>query len=339
MNDVTHVVLDKTGTVTRGELAVTDVIPWSKPAAPGSPGPPSKDDLGKNILRFAASAEQGSEHPVARAIISEAKAQSLTLSPPAQFESIAGLGVRATIDQHTVLLGTSRLMQRESLTLDGMSDFARNLQEQAKTTLWVAVDGAVIGIIGVADTIKPNSVTAIRALLDRGLQVTLLTGDNLATAHSIAQEVGITSVFAEVLPDCKAEKIAELRSAGHVVAMVGDGINDAPALAEADVGLALGTGTDIAMETADITLIRGDLMGVSHALQLSAATLRNIKQNLFWAFGYNVALIPVAAGVLAGFAFVPDFLRELHPIMAAFAMIASDFVIVVNALRLKRFSF
>jgi Cu+-exporting ATPase len=329
MNDVTHVVLDKTGTVTKGELAVTDVVACND----------LENHSVEDLLRISASAEQGSEHPVARAIISEAKLQSLQLSSPVQFQAMAGLGVRATIEGQAVLLGTLRLMQQESVELSGMSDTAVALQNQAKTTLWVAVDGTVIGIIAVADTIKPTSAIAIKGLLDCGLQVTLLTGDNLATANSIAKQVGITSVFAEVLPNHKAEKIAQLRSSGEVVAMVGDGINDAPALAEADVGLAIGTGTDIAMETADITLMRGDLVGVVHTLKLSAATLRNIKQNLFWAFGYNVALIPVAAGVLAGFAFVPDFLSELHPIMAAFAMIASDLVIVVNALRLKRFSF
>ncbi len=336
MQDVTHVVFDKTGTLTKGELALTDIV---APESQIDPPVSGNESSLENVLRFAASAEQGSEHPVARAIVAEAQARGLELSPPENFEAIAGHGVRADIDGHRVLLGTRRLIELESVDPARLSDLMLDLQAQAKTTMWVALDGHAIGGIGVADTIKPGAAKAVQALQNRGLEVTLLTGDNLATATAIAKEVGISSVFAEVLPEFKAAKIAELRSAGQVVAMVGDGINDAPALAEADVGLAIGTGTDIAMETADVTLMRGDLMAVSDALRLSAATLRNIKQNLFWAFGYNVALIPVAAGILAPFAFVPVFLRQLHPIMAAFAMIASDLVIVINALRLKRFRF
>jgi Cu+-exporting ATPase len=194
----------------------------------------------------------------------------------------------------------------------------------------------VFGAIAVADSIKETSPAAVRGLQRLGLKVLLITGDNQATARAIAEQVGVDDVYAEVLPEQKAASVRQLQTDGHVVAMVGDGINDAPALAQADVGIAMGTGTDVAMETADITLMRGDLMSVVDAMQLSRATMRNIKQNLFWAFAYNVALIPIAAGILAPFSSAPAFLRRLHPIMAAFAMVASDLVVVSNALRLKR---
>ena len=210
-------------------------------------------------------------------------------------------------------------------------------QAAARTVMWLAVDQQIAGLIAVSDTVREISAEAVSKLRSLGLDVTLLTGDNKTTAQSVAEQVGIENVIAEVLPADKAAKVRELQTAGHVVAMIGDGINDAPALAQADVGIAVGTGTDVAMETADVTLIKGDLRSVVDAIRLSKATLRNIKQNLFWAFAYNVALIPIAAGVLAPFSFVPMFLRQLHPIMAALAMVASDFVIVVNALRLRRF--
>ena len=228
-------------------------------------------------------------------------------------------------------------MEREQIDLGTLQQAAAELQSQAKTTMWLAVDGEPMGVIAVADTIKESSVNAVSGLKKLGLRVKMITGDNEVTGAAIGQRVGIDEVHASVLPEGKAQIVAQLQDQGEIVAMVGDGINDAPALAQADVGIAIGTGTDVAMETADVTLMRGDLNSVTDGIRLSHATLRNIKQNLFWAFGYNVCLIPIAAGVLAPFAFIPKFLRALHPIMAALAMVASDFVIVVNALRLKRF--
>lgn len=339
LSDVTHVVLDKTGTVTEGQLSLTDVVVGKGVTLTDLNLSTSSLGLREHVVKLAASVEQGSEHPVARAIVNEAESLHLELARPANFHTIAGMGVRATLEEGEVLLGTLRLMESESVDLNGLPQAAIELQRQAKTTLWVALNGLAVAVIGVADTIKPTSAQAIQELSRRGLEVILMTGDNQTTADSIAQQVGISSIFAEVLPGDKAKQIAALRDQEYVVAMVGDGINDAPALAEADVGLAIGTGTDIAMETADITIIHGDLLGVVHAIKLSSATLRNIKQNMFWAFGYNVLLIPVAAGILAGIPSAPPFLRELHPIMAAFAMIASDLIIVFNALRLKRFRF
>ena len=345
MGDVTHVVLDKTGTVTKGELAVTD--------CEANVNANAKEAFSStDVLRLAASAEQGSEHPVARAIIDAAVKQGLELSEVQHFHSLSGLGIRATVDGLPILLGNQRLMQLNSVESGDVIARVSELERQAKTTLQMAVmnpaddtsgstgpTGHVVGVISVADTIKPESSTAVKSLLRRGLRVTMMTGDNSSTGNQIAQQAGIENVFAEVLPEQKAVKVAGLQSSGEVVAMVGDGINDAPALAVADVGIAIGTGTDVAMETADVTLMRGNLNGVPDAFNLSQATLRNIKQNLFWAFGYNVLLIPVAAGVLANFPFAPSYLRELHPITAAFEMVASDLVIVVNALRLKRFRF
>jgi Cu+-exporting ATPase len=335
MQDVTHVVLDKTGTVTRGELAVTDVISFASTTEPDR----LRDLDSDSVLHFAASAERGSEHPIADAIVEAAELRQIPLSKPDQFTAIAGHGISAMVDGQQVLLGSRKLMNRESVQLNGLATQIEELQAQAKTTMWLAVDGQARGAIAVADTVKPDSKSAVRQLRERGLKVTLLSGDNPATAAAIAAEVGVDHVFADVLPEHKAEKIRQLQAAGDVVAMVGDGINDAPALAVADVGIAIGTGTDVAMETAEVTLMRGELTGVPDAMKLSAATMRNIKQNLFWAFAYNVALIPVAAGILAAVSTAPLWLRELHPITAAFAMVASDLVIVVNALRLKRVRF
>ncbi len=328
MGDVTAVVLDKTGTVTEGALTVTDVIAIEN-------GPLTQND----VLRIAATAERGSEHPIATAIVVAAEKEGLAPQPPEIVEAVPGHGIRATVDGQQVLLGSLRFMQQESVALQGLQEQVARLQSEAKTTMWLAVDGTVRGAIAVADTIKPTSAAAVQALRDLGLKVLLITGDNQRTADVIAERAGVEIVHAEVLPQHKSQHVRELQAAGYVVAMVGDGINDAPALAQADVGIALGTGTDVALETADVTLMQGDLMRVVDAMRLSHATLRNIRQNLCWAFGYNVALIPIAAGVLAPFPGVPDFLRQLHPIMAAFAMVASDLVIVGNALRLKTFRF
>jgi Cu+-exporting ATPase len=326
MRDVTAVVLDKTGTVTRAELTVTDVVA-------------AKQCNETELLKLAASTEQSSEHPVAEAIVAAARAQSIPLATADEFHAIAGRGVRATVDGQRIMLGNLGLMRNEGVRLNGLAAKADALEAEAKTTMWLAVDGEARGVIAVADTLKESSPAAVARLHDLGLRVLLITGDNEATARAIGEAVGIDDVYAEVLPQDKAEQVSQLQRQGEVVAMVGDGINDAPALAQADVGVAIGTGTDVAMETAGVTLMRGDLNSVADAIRLSRATMRNIKQNLFWAFGYNVACIPIAAGVLAPLPFVPAALRELHPIMAAFAMVASDLIIVVNALRLKRLKF
>jgi Cu+-exporting ATPase len=239
------------------------------------------------------------------------------------------------VDGHQVLLGNLRLMERENVALNGLGEKALDLQNQAKTTMWVAVDGQASAIIGIADTIKDGSQEAVSQLKNLGLQVVMMTGDNEATAQAIAAEAGIERVLAEVLPGDKSNNVAQLQKEGLVTGMVGDGINDAPALAQADVGIAIGTGADVAMEAAAVTLISGDLRGVSKAIRLSRATMRTIKQNLFWAFAYNVVLIPVAAGILAFFPGLSIYLRELHPIAAAFAMAFSSVTVVTNSLRLR----
>ena len=333
---LTAVVLDKTGTITKGEPAVTDVLieettGWSLGTVQNPESSPQSQ-----ILQLAASAERGSEHPLGEAIVRAAQEQGLGLSEPTNFEGIAGHGIRAAVDGRDVLLGNLRLMQREGVHLNGLEARAQVLQDEAKTAMWLAVDGQASAIIGVADVIKDGSREAITQMRRLGLTVVMLTGDNEATAHAIAKEVGIDRVFAEVVPGEKAQHVARLQEEGYVVAMVGDGINDAPALAQADVGIAIGTGTDVAIETADVTLMRGDLRSVAQAIRLSRATMRNIKQNLGWAFGYNVALIPIAAGILAPFTWAPDFLRQLHPILAAGAMAFSSISVVTNALRLRR---
>jgi Cu+-exporting ATPase len=323
---ITAVVLDKTGTITKGELAVTDIVASSEASL--------TDD---ELLRLAASAEQGSEHPLGEAIVRQAGEQGLSLSVPAAFQAMAGFGIVADVDGRKVLLGNRRLMQQEQVSLNGLEPRAEQLQSEAKTAMWLSLDGQASALIAVADTIKADSKQAIEEMHRLGLTVAMLTGDNEATARAIASEVGVDRVMAEVLPGDKAAHVARLQEEGYVVAMVGDGINDAPALAQADVGIAIGTGTDVAMEAADVTLMRGDLPGVPNAIKLSKATMRNIKQNLVWAFGYNVALIPIAAGVLAPFTWAPDFLRQLNPILAAGAMAFSSISVVSNALRLRRF--
>lgn len=322
---LTAIVLDKTGTITRGEPSVTDVVTSSEATV-------SDEEL----LRLAASAERGSEHPLGESIVRSAQEKGLSLSEPVGFEGIAGHGIAADVDGRHILIGNLRLMQREQVNLNGLEPKAEQLQNEAKTAMWLSVDGQASAIIGVADTIKEGSKDAIAAMHKLGLTVAMMTGDNQATATAIAKEVGIDRVFAEVLPGDKANHVSRLQEEGYKVAMVGDGINDAPALAQADVGIAIGTGTDVAMEAADVTLMRGDLRSVPQAIGLSKATMRNIKENLGWAFGYNTILIPVAAGVLAPIAWAPDFLRQLHPILAAGAMAFSSISVVTNSLRLKR---
>jgi Cu+-exporting ATPase len=333
------IVLDKTGTVTTGEPVVHEVVARIPEAlAVGHPkssdGPISQDDW---VLRLAASAERGSEHPLGEAIVKAASDHGLSLSEPAAFKAIPGRGIEAEVEGLAVAVGSFRLMRERGVSLKGLEVEAEGLEADARTCMWVAVDGEAVGVIGVADAIKEGSKEAVAELHRLGLEVVLLTGDNRATADVIALEAGIERVVAEVLPDQKAEQIRVLQEErAGLVAMVGDGINDAPALAQADVGIALGTGTDVAMETADVTLMRGDLRSVPQAIALSQATMRTIKQNLFWAFFYNVVLIPVAAGVLFPLRFLPMMLRALHPILAAFAMAFSSVTVVSNSLRLRR---
>nr|MBP6473545.1 copper-translocating P-type ATPase [Chloroflexota bacterium] len=334
------IVLDKTGTLTRGQPSVTDVLisdfGFRISEEPSSVPHSALRTPQSALLRLAASAERGSEHPLGEAIVRAANEQGLSLSQPTDFESIAGFGIRAQVDGRSILLGNLRLMEQHSVHLNGLAAKAQTLQAEAKTAMWLAVDGQASALIGVADTIKDGSKDAVQAMHNLGLTVVMMTGDNEATAQAIAAEVGIDRVFAEVLPGDKAAYVKQLQDEGYVVGMVGDGINDAPALAQANVGLAIGTGTDVAMETADVTLMRGDLRSVPQAIKLSKATMRNIKENLIWAFGYNTALIPIAAGILAPFDWAPDFLRQLHPILAAGAMAFSSISVVSNSLRLRR---
>ena len=340
------IVLDKTGTITRGEPTVTDVVISNqysvssnqlKITDPLNTDPLTTDPLNTDYwLQLAASAERGSEHPLGEAIVRAAREKGLVLAEPTNFSGIAGHGISAEVNGRAILLGNLRLMEQEGVHLNGLEAKAQALQDQAKTAMWLVVDGQASAIIGVADTIKEGSKEAVADLKARGLTVVMMTGDNQATANAIAAEVGIDRVLAEVLPGDKASYVKQLQEEGYSVGMVGDGINDAPALAQADVGLAIGTGTDVAMETADVTLMRGDLRSVPQAIHLSKATMRNIKENLVWAFGYNTILIPVAAGILAPFVWAPDFLKQLHPILAAGAMAFSSISVVANALRLRR---
>ena len=337
---LTAVLMDKTGTITRGEPAVTDLI--ISPALQATSSDGSAKSLAAiaepgELLRLAASAEKGSEHPLGGAIVRAAEANGLNLADPAGFEAVTGQGITAQVEDHHILLGNLRLMEREEVDLNGFAPDLSKLQAEAKSAVWMAVDGQASALIAVADTVKDGSREAVTAMRKMGLTVAMLTGDNWTTADAIAREVGINRVHAELLPGEKLEQVSAMQEEGLRVAMLGDGINDAPALAQADVGIAIGAGTDVAMEAADITLIRGDLRSVPQAIALSHATIRNIRQNLSWAFGYNVALIPIAAGILAPFAWAPPFLQQLHPILAAAAMAFSSVSVVANALRLRRF--
>jgi Cu+-exporting ATPase len=331
---ITTVLLDKTGTLTRGEPAVTDVLTI-----------PSFSQ--EEALRLAASAEYGSEHPLGEAIVRAAQQKQLPLTATAEFNAVPGHGVEAMVDGKRLILGNLKLMKERGFSINGLEKEAESLWAKGRTAMFLGIDSQVVGIIAVADTLKPGAKEAVAALHRIGIEVGMITGDNRRTAEAIAREVGIDRVLAEVLPEHKAQEVKKLQEEGKVVAMVGDGINDAPALAQADVGIAIGTGTDVAIETGDITLISGDLSGIVTAISLSKHTMTTIKQNLFWAFAYNVVLIPVAAGVLylafgrsgvpAGARFILGDYGFLNPILAAAAMAASSITVVSNSLRLRRF--
>ncbi len=314
---LTTVVLDKTGTVTAGHPTVTMLVPTA-----------GFDEA--RLLVLAASLEAGSEHPLAQAIVGAAHARNHSLLPLSGFEAVTGRGVRGSVDGKAVLFGNARFMNEQGIALGDLPVRAAQLAAEAQTPIYLAVDGNAAGIVAVADPIKPDSKAAIARMHALGLKVVMITGDNRATADAVARQVGIDEVLAEVLPGDKAEKVAELQRRGGVVGMVGDGINDAPALAQADVGYAIGTGTDVAIESADVTLMRGSLHGVPDAIAISRATVRNIKQNLFGAFIYNVLGIPVAAGVL-----YPLTGLLLNPVIAGAAMAMSSVTVVTNANRLR----
>jgi Cu+-exporting ATPase len=333
-HQIDTVLLDKTGTLTRGEPVVTDIL-----ATPTS----SREE----VLRLAASAEHGSEHPLGEAIVQAANEKKLKLLPTTDFDAIPGQGVKASVAGKKLLLGNLKFIEDKGLSLNGLGTEAERLREKGKTVMFLGADSRVMGVIALADTLKPNAKKALKEIDRMGIETVMITGDNRRTAEAIAKEAGIDRLLAEVLPENKSREVKKLQKKGRVVAMVGDGINDAPALAQADVGIAIGTGTDVAMETGDITLISGDLAGIPTAISLSKSTMRTIKQNLFWAFAYNTALIPVAAGVLylafgtggvpSGLNFILGEYGFLNPILAAAAMAASSVTVVFNSLRLKRF--
>ncbi|PDV96402.1 heavy metal translocating P-type ATPase [Candidatus Chloroploca asiatica] len=354
------VVLDKTGTITAGKPSVTDIIVLAQgvqPVLPASvaaaatgekdPGDGvskasllleqgvtrngSAEEVERHFLQLAASAESRSEHPLGEAIVQAAHERGLTLTRPTRFTAIVGAGVEAEIEGTTVLIGTTRLMDERGIGTEQLESAISAMQSKGKTAMIVAADDVPLGVIGVADTVRPTSAAAIALLRSRGIEVAMLTGDNQRTAEAIANEVGVDRVLAEVRPEDKANEVKRIQGEGRVVAMVGDGINDAPALAQADVGIAIGTGTDVAIEAAAVTLMRGDLAGVSQAITLSRATMRTIRWNLFWAFIYNVMLIPVAAGILYPFTEV-----QLNPMLAAAAMAFSSVFVVTNSLRLRK---
>jgi Cu+-exporting ATPase len=318
LSNVDVIALDKTGTVTEGKPTLTDLV-----LANGF--------VRADVLRMVASVEAQSEHPIADAIVQSAKSEGVTLASVEAFTSVTGYGVTAKVDGRRVLVGADRLMIREGIDIAPLLEQERRLAERGRTALYAAIEGKLAAVIAVADPIKLSSAAAIVALQNKGLKVVMITGDKQETADAIAREIGITHVVAGVLPDGKVAALERLRAEGDMIAFVGDGINDAPALASADVGIAIGTGTDVAIESADVVLMSGDLGGVVNAAEVSRATMRNIRQNLIWAFAYNAALIPVAAGVL-----YPAFGLLLSPVFAAGAMALSSVSVLTNALRLRK---
>lgn len=313
------IVFDKTGTLTEGKPIVTDILVTPLITK-------------ENLLYYAASGETGSEHPLGEAIVQKSKEENMTLAKPDHFEAIPGHGIRVEIEGKDMYIGNRKLMLEQKIDLSSMEKESDRLADEGKTPMYLSVDGELAGIIAVADTLKENSMKAVKELRRRGVEVIMITGDNKRTAKAIAKQVGIDSVLSEVLPEDKAEEVKKLQEAGKKVAMVGDGINDAPALAQADIGIAVGSGTDVAIESADIVLMRNDLTAVLTAIDLSHTTLRNIKQNLFWAFAYNLVGIPVAMGLLYIFGG-----PLMSPMFAAVAMSFSSVSVLLNALRLRRF--
>ena len=321
------IVFDKTGTLTVGKPAVTDIIPLSRSG-------PTLDE--GELLKVAASVERGSEHPLGRAITREAERRGLELAEPVAFRASGGHGVQARVNGRTAHVGKPSWVADLGYRLDGRTADIQALQDGGKTVMVVGVEQDVAGLIAVADSLKPEAREAVADLRQQHLKVIMLTGDTIQTARAIAAQIQVDEVLAEVRPEEKSQRVKELQQEGHLVAMVGDGINDAPALAQADVGMAIGTGTDVAIEAADVILASGNLLGVSRAVQLSRATMRTVRQNLFLAFFYNIILIPVAAGALYPIDSLPLFLRQLHPILAALAMASSSITVVSNSLRLYR---
>ncbi len=318
-HSINAVVLDKTGTITQGKPELTDIVRYT-----------AEEEA--SVLTLTASAERGSEHPIARAIVNAAQARNLSLLEPEQFRAIPGRGIEAVVGGRRVLAGSAKLLVENNVDISGSTADALRLSGAGKTLMYIAIDSALYSLMAAADAVKPTSRAAVQQLKSLGLEVYMLTGDNAATAKAVAETVGIDHVLSDVLPDGKSLEVQKLQSQGKRVAMVGDGINDAPALVQADVGMAIGTGTDVAVESADVVLMRGDLSAVSAAVALSRATIRNIRQNLFWAFAYNVIGIPFAAGVFYAFGG-----PLLTPVFAGAAMALSSVSVVTNALRLKRF--
>ena len=323
-------ILDKTGTITQGKPRVTDLVPVAGPDPDSPAGSPQQ------LLRIAASVEQGSEHPLGRAIVAEARTRRLPLEQPLNFLATGGQGVAGRIGGNTCRVGKPGWFEELGYDMADAAPSLAALQSQGKTVMLVAREERLLGLLAMADILKPDSAQAVAALGQAGLQIWMLTGDTPQTARAVARQVGIANIMAGVNPGDKARKVNDLQNQGLRVGMVGDGINDAPALAQADVGMAIGSGTDVALETAGVILTGGSLTGVARAIRLSRATLGTIRQNLFWAFFYNIILIPLAAGVLAPFSSLPEMLRHLHPIMAALAMSLSSVTVVANSLRLYR---
>ena len=319
LETVDTLVVDKTGTLTEGKPRVAVVVP-----AAGDQG-------GREVLRLAASVERASEHPLAAAILAAAADRGLALAEAAGFRYLTGRGVTATVDGRAVALGNAALLEEVGARAHTLAGPAEALRRDGQTVVFVAVDGRVAGMIGVSDPIKPSTPEALRLLREDGVRVLMVTGDGEATAQAVARRLGIQDVMAEVLPDRKAEIVKRLQAAGHTVAVAGDGVNDAPALAQAQVGIAMGTGADVAMQTAGVTLVKGDLRGIARARRLSRMTMRNIRQNLFFAFIYNAVGVPVAAGIL-----YPSLGLLLSPMVASAAMSLSSVSVIGNALRLRR---